>query len=127
MARGEEAVRVRAEAVERDVPEVEQAGEADDDVQREAEQDVQEGEDAEAGERVASGEDREEGRRHDEETQAAERREPLPDLRGDPGEAVGPLAPALDLRHPLVDADARPVAGIGALGQVGGHEPPRPS
>src|SRR5207248_4901231 len=123
VAGGEEAVRVRAEAVEGDVAEVEEAGEADDDVQPEAEQDVQEREHAEPRERVAAGEDREERRRHDEDREAAERREALPDREDEPAEPGGALAPTLGLSHPLVDADARPVAGVRALWKVGlGHQ-----
>src|SRR5207248_6306222 len=123
VAGGEEAVRVRAEAVEGDVTKVEEAGEADDDVQSEAEQDVQEREDAEARERVAAGEDREEGRRDDEDRETAERREALPDREDEPAEPGRPLTPALMLRDPLVDADARTVGGVGALWEVGlGHQ-----
>src|ERR1700750_2816820 len=72
------AVRVRAEAEEGDVPEVEQAGEADGDVQAETEQRVEERDQAIAEEIALGGDEGKDHRRYDEHEQAPGRRSLVP-------------------------------------------------
>ena len=119
LRRGEDPVEVRAEAEEGDVAEVEEAGEADDDVQAEGEQRVDEREEAVPEDVPLGREVREGGRRDHEDEDARRGRKTLPPPLDRTAEAGVPLAPALDLRDPLVDADPRPVDRVGRSGSLG--------
>ena len=103
----EQRVEVRAEAEEGDVPEVEQARVADDDVEPEPEDDVQEREQPIAEEVAAVHPERERGGEADEEGEPGrgghDRHEPAQHA----GEAGALLESLVGLGDPVVDADPR--------------------
>jgi hypothetical protein len=109
-------IEVRAESEERDVAEVEEAGVPDDDVETKTEKRVQQRENSVAEEVAAAHPEwqrcRERGEEH-EPRRCREKRDSAAQQPGEPGVA---LAPVLDLRDPLVHADARPVACVGRCG-----------
>ncbi len=109
LRRGEHRVPVRAEAVERDVAEVEQAGIADDDVQAEGEQHVEQRVEADADD-VAVARQRRQKRGRDAEDEIERRPRDALELRHEPV----PLDAALVGRDPLVDADLRHLRLVGA-------------
>jgi hypothetical protein len=100
----EKGVGVGAEAEERDVTKVEQAREADDDVETEREERVNEDEEAVVVDgRFAERKERQEDRRR-EQRQLAGGRQPSPEPL-DPAAQPTPLAAFVGLRDPAVDAD----------------------
>ena len=111
LRRGEQCVSVRAEAVERDVPEVEQSRESDGDVETEREQCIDQRDDADAQDvlvRRHHGNERDQ-RNDDGEGAVADRRRRL--LR--PGSRASRSAALCRPRHPFVGADLRPGRRIG--------------
>ena len=132
---GEDRVGVRAEAVEGDVAEVEQAGVAHDDVEAERQQTEEDGVDRDADDVVRVGHERHERGQADDDRQARPRRHAVEraDERCRP---AGPQRRALSFaRHPLVDADPWPGLRLGDLRRTAvlapGHQTfwmsPRPS
>ena len=112
LVRREERVRVRAEAVERDVAEVEQAGEADDDVQAEREQRVDEREEAVRGTGCPSRDQNGSDARRDRRTRAA-----APAAAGASHARVSrPLSPRRCSRRSstLATHSSTPISGVGA-------------
>src|SRR6266508_2956973 len=106
-------IEIRSESEEGDVPEIEQPRIADDDVEAEPEQRVEQREDAVAEEVTAVHPERERRRDSDEEGKAGRRGHSRAETPSQPGEAGGPLSALLGSRDPLVDADARAVARVG--------------
>ena len=116
----EQRVGVRADAVERDVAEVEQAAPADDDVEAEREQHVEHGLERDALDVARAGEDGQQREGRAEEHEPAPPRHPqhaLLDLAHPPGAPRAALAVA---RDPLVLADRGPGGLRGLGGRLGG-------
>jgi hypothetical protein len=119
LLRGELRVEIGAEAEEGDVAEVEEARVADDDVEPKREEEVDEREDPVDEEVAAVHPERERGGESGEEHEACRRRHVVERAAGEPREPRVALASFLDLGHPLVDADARAVSGVGRRRYVG--------
>ena len=117
--RREQRVEVRAEAEERHVAQVEQPGIADDDVQPEAEQDVDQREDPVGKQVAAVHPERQRGGERAEDGQARPGREEGVDPPAEAGEPDTILAAILDARDPLVDAHARAIALVGPARHLG--------
>ena len=104
-------VEVRTEAEERRIAEIEQAGVADDDVEPQAEQDVDQREDAVGEEVTAAHPERQRGGEADEEGQVDGGGRGRP-AAGEPDDALAALDTPLMLRDPVVDADAWLAVGL---------------
>src|SRR4051794_29164189 len=114
-------VQVRAEAEEGDITEIEQAGEPDDDVQSKRKQRVDDGNQPVAEEIALVRNEREDHEGTDEDGKSCNSRQPLP-CAGNEARDTGARFPALlDVCDPLVDADARPIAGVGRLWSFSRH------
>jgi hypothetical protein len=121
LRRGEDPVAVGAEAEECDVAEVEKPGEADDGVEPEREQRVDQREDAVPEEVAARRDEGEERGGDDEDPEPAGGRQRVP-APPDEAEWARVAHPArLDRRDPLVDADPRLLRGVRAFRQVDAH------
>ena len=121
MAAGHDPVEVGAEAEERDVTEVEQAGEPDDHIQTKREQRVDDRDQPVAVKVPLAREDRKDRERPEQDYEAPRGRHALPGPANETGEALLGFAALVDVRNPFVHADARPVASIGTLGNSRRH------
>ena len=126
LRRCEHCVAVGAEAVERDVAEVEQPRIADDDVQAEREQHVQQRVEADADD-IAVVRERRQQRCGDPEREVEHRPRHALELTAHvAGDALAAIAAPFDGSDPFVDADPRrlPLGGIGHGRRVGaaGHQ-----
>ena len=100
-------VEVRAESEERDIAEIEQAGEPDDDVQSERKERVNDGDQPVAEEVALVRDEREDRERPEQEYQPSRWWDSLPAPADEAGEAPLGLATLVDVRDPFVHADAR--------------------
>jgi hypothetical protein len=123
VVRGEQGVAVGADPEERDVAEVEETGEAHDDVQAEGEQRVEQGEQPVREEVALVHPERERRGEGDEDEQLGRVRSALPPAGDQAAEPPRPLVALLGARHPFVDPDPRAFDLVGIGWKVGslGH------
>jgi hypothetical protein len=119
VAAGHDPVEVGAEAEEGHVAEVEQPREADDDVQAQREQGVDERDQAITKEVPFVRDEAEDHERPQQDGQMTRGRYALPNASDGARKACVGLAALLDLRDPLVDSDLRPVDRVRPLGRSG--------
>src|SRR5436190_875353 len=116
-----DAVEVCAEAEERDIAEIEQAGEPDDDVQSERKERVDDGDKPVAEQVSFVRDEREDHEGADEEGKSCKGRQALPGTTNEAGDTGAGFTALFVACDPLVDADARAVEGVGRLRSSSRH------